>query len=554
MYAEVLRKDLYAFVHRSFLELNAQTNFEPNWHLEVLTDKLRELAEGKCRRLIVNIPPRHLKSHTASIAFPAWLLGHEPAKQVLTVSYAQDLSEKLARDCRTLMTGGLYQQVFKTRLSSERQSVADFETTEGGYRFSTSVGGVITGRGADVIIIDDPLKADDALSDARRKSVNDWYDNTLRSRLNNQETGAIVIVMQRLHADDLVAHVTETEKWDIVAFPAIAEKEQVYCVDTPYGRYTKTRPAEDILQPSLVSAATLASLRASMTEYNFAAQYQQDPQPPAGLIVRRDWLRFYAPNQVPERFEQVIQSWDTANKATELADYSACTTWGVVGQKLWLLDAFRQKMEFPELKHNVRQMANQWDADVVLVEDKSSGTQLIQQLRAEDFSQIQAAPASNDEKVMRLRAQTSKIQGGFALFPQSAPWLDAYLLELTTFPNSKNDDWVDSTVNALAWMTDQATKPGMGLFELVYAAGGDAAEPKSGAGREKSLSFIDRLNVSNVDPQYFRLQRRDYIFDSRRSRHVSSRRHDCAGRPTTLASAIADIFAAYNVLGGKAPQ
>jgi predicted phage terminase large subunit-like protein len=484
MYADILKKDFSAFVHRSFLELNGQTRFLDNWHLEVLAAKLEEVRRGQCRRLIVNIPPRHLKSHTTSIAFPAWLLAHNPAKQVLAVCYAQDLSDKLARDCRTLMQSPFYQATFDARLSLDRQAVAEFETTDGGYRLSTSVGGVVTGRGADIIIVDDPLKADDSHSDLRRGSVNEWYDNTLRSRLNNQETGAIVIVMQRLHADDLVAHVQEHEHWDVLSFPAFAEKDAAYNIESPYGHRIIRRKVGDVLHPTLVSATTLEKLRQSMTEYNFAAQYQQDPQPPAGLIVRREWLQFYTPVQKPERFEQIVQSWDTANKATELADYSACTTWGYGGQSMYLLNVFRKKMEFPELKHTVRELASLWKANVVLVEDKSSGTQLIQELRADGFSPVQAAPTSDGDKTMRLRAQTAKIAGGFARFPEKAPWLDAYLLELTTFPNSKNDDQVDSTVNALAWSTQEANKPGMGFLRYIQE---EAAKLKGAAGANVKL-------------------------------------------------------------------
>jgi predicted phage terminase large subunit-like protein len=464
MYSEVLRHDFSAFVHRSFRELNPKTQFLGNWHLEVLAAKLEEVRHGSCKRLIINVPPRHLKSHTASIAFPAWLLGHDPSKQILSVCYAQDLSDKLARDSRALMTCPFYAALFETRLSHERQAVSEFETTEGGYRLSTSVTGVLTGRGADIIIVDDPMKADDALSDTRRRSVSDWYDNTLRSRLNSQEAGAIIIVMQRLHADDLVAHVQEHEAWSVLSFPAIAEQETRYDILTPYGRRTIRRKTGEILQPALVSASTLADLRRSVTEYNFAAQYQQDPQPEAGLIVRRDWLRFYAPKEKPEKFDQVVQSWDSANKVTELSDFSVCTSWGIKGSHLYLLDVFRRKMEFPDLKRAVRDLATLWTADIALVEDKASGTQLIQELRSEGFSIIQAAPTTEGDKVMRLRAQTAKIEGGFVLLPEGQPWLDAYILELTTFPNSKHDDQVDSTVNALAWSTQQANMPGMGLL------------------------------------------------------------------------------------------
>lgn len=480
LYSEVLRNDFSAFVHRSFLELNPQTPFLSNWHLEVLGAKLEEVRRGTCKRLIINIPPRHLKSHTSTIVFPAWLLGHNPNMQILTVCYAQDLSDKLARDSRALMSSPFYEALFDTRLSQDRQAVAEFETTDGGFRLSTSVGGVLTGRGADVIIIDDPMKAEEALSDTRRRSLNEWYDNTLRSRLNSQEKGAIIIVMQRLHADDLCAHVQEHEHWDVLSFPAIAEHGTDYEIQTPYGRRAIRRKAQDILQPALQSAAKLADLRLSMTEYHFAAQYQQDPQPPSGLIVRRNWLRFYKPVEKPDKFDQIVQSWDTANKVTELSDFSVCTTWGLKDQKLYLLDVLRRKMEFPLLVQTVREIASLWAADVVLVEDKASGQQLIQELRAKNFSIVQAAPAIEGDKIMRLRSQTAKIEGGFVLFPEKAPWLDAYLLELTTFPNAKNDDQVDSTVYALAWTTQEANKPGMALFNNILRNRSERHDEKLG--------------------------------------------------------------------------
>jgi predicted phage terminase large subunit-like protein len=453
LYPELLRSDLAAFSHRSFLELNPHLPFEPNWHVEALAAKLEEVRLGRCRRLIINIPPRHLKSHVSSVCFPAWLLGHQSFKQIVSISYGQDLSDKLARDCRALITSPFYQALFATRLSAERNTVSEFETTEGGGRLSTSVGGVVTGRGGNVIIIDDPMKADDALSDARRQAVNRWYDDSLRSRLNRQEEDAIVIVTQRLHADDLVAHVQRTEHWDILSFSAIAQKDEHHTFATPYGSRIVHRRAGEVLHPALLSPSALDTLRRSMTEYNFAAQYQQEPEPPSGLIVRRKWLKFYSDRDKPERFDCIMQSWDTANKVTELSDYSVCTTWGAKGSYMYLLDVFRRKLEFPELKRTVKELASLWDAAVVLIEDKSSGTQLIQELHAGGFSRVQPAPTMDGDKIMRLRAQTAKIEGGFVRFPMEAHWLETYVSELVAFPNSKFDDQVDSTVFALAWST-----------------------------------------------------------------------------------------------------
>jgi predicted phage terminase large subunit-like protein len=192
-----------------------------------------------------------------------------------------------------------------------------------------------------------------------------------------------------------------------------------------------------------------------MTQYNFAAQYQQDPEPPSGIIVKREWLRFYGPSELPQKFDQIVQSWDTANKDSELANFSVCTTWGLKNQRMYLLDVFRRKLDFPDLKRCVRELADRHHVDVVLVEDKASGTSLIQELRGEGFWKVQPAPALEGDKIMRLHGQTAKIEGGFALFPNQAPWLDAYVHELVSFPNAKNDDQVDSTVFALAWSTQR---------------------------------------------------------------------------------------------------
>jgi predicted phage terminase large subunit-like protein len=452
MAAEIYRQDLVAFIHRSFLELEPAKTFEYNWHLELIAQGLKDVANGSCKRLIINVPPRHLKSHSASIAFPAWFLGHFPEKQVACVSYGQDFSDTLARHSRRLMNSAFYQAIFATRISSKRDTVADFETTQGGFRFSTSVGGGFTGRGADVIVIDDPLKADEALSDARRESVNEWFDNTLRSRLNRQEHGAIIIIMQRLHINDLVAHVQETENWRVLSFSAIAETNELHEVRSAYGTTRLRRKEGDILQPSLTSRQTLETLRTTMTSYHFAAQYQQNPQPPEGNVVKREWLRFYTPDEKPPAFDTILQSRDTAVKDTELANFSVCTTWGIRDKKAYLLDVFRRRLSFPDVKKYVERLADLHNATVVLIEDKSSGSSLIQQLRSESLSKVQASPALEGNKIMRLHGQTPRIEGGFVLFPKRADWLEPYLSELLSFPSSNYDDQVDSTVYALAWI------------------------------------------------------------------------------------------------------
>jgi hypothetical protein len=196
-YEILLRQDFTTFAARCFYDLNPQTELATNWHVEVIADRLTAVRQRKIRRLIINLPPRHLKSLLASIAFPAWCLGHDPSAQILCVSYAEALSNKLARDCRSIIMSPWYRRIFPTRLAAHRQAVQEFLTTREGYRLATSNGGVLTGRGADIILIDDPLKPEEALSDTQRQAANDWFSHTLYSRLNDKRTGAIVIIMQR---------------------------------------------------------------------------------------------------------------------------------------------------------------------------------------------------------------------------------------------------------------------------------------------------------------------------------------------------------------------
>jgi predicted phage terminase large subunit-like protein len=450
-YEAILRRDLMSFIERSFYELNPQARFSSSPHLEVMASRLEACRHLKTRRLIVNQPPRSLKSHAVSVAYPAWLLGHNPAIQIICASYGQDLADKHARDCRTLMMTDFYKRLFpRTRLSPEKQAINEFMTTAQGFRLSTSVGGVLTGRGADVIILDDPLKPDEALSETRRNAVNAWYDNTLVTRLNNKQTGTIIVVMQRLHQDDLVGHVMDQEAWDVLSFPAIAQEDEDYLIESLLGERRFRRKVGEALQPQREPLSTLKDIRETIGEYNFQSQYQQDPVPVGGAIVKSEWLRYYSPEERPASFSLVFQSWDTANKSGELNDFSVCTTWGVFDRHYYLLHVFRKRLNYPDLKRAVREQAREHKADKILIEDKASGTQLIQDSKAEGLYGIEAyEPLPGSDKVVRLYSQTAEFESGRVLLPRSAHWLDEYVRELTAFPGSKYDDQVDSTTQAI---------------------------------------------------------------------------------------------------------
>jgi predicted phage terminase large subunit-like protein len=466
-YRTVLERDFAAFAERAFYELHGRGDFAFNWHLEVVAARLAAVRAGRLRRLVVNLPPRHLKSLLASVAFPAWCLGRDPGLQLVCVSYAQDLADQQARECRALMSSAWYRGHFATRLSATKTAVQEFVTTAQGCRLAVSVGGALTGRGADIIVIDDPLKPEEALSRAQRQAVNDWYDHTLYSRLNDKRRGAIVLVMHRLHEDDLTAHVLAQEAWEVVRLPALAEADEVHVVDTPSSPRLFLRRDGEALHPGREPLALLEHLRRTIGDYNFAGQYQQRPAPQGGGLVKRAWFRRYAAGDLPARFDRVVQSWDTASKATELSDYSVCTSWGILGKHLYLLEVLRRRMEYPELKRAVRAECERLAADVVLIEDKASGTQLIQELLDEGLWAVTRYEPQAD-KVMRLYAQTATIENGFVHLPDAAPWLGPYLDELTSFPHGRHDDQVDSTAQALDWLKRAGREDGIfGYYRML---------------------------------------------------------------------------------------
>ena len=323
---------------------------------------------------------------------------------------------------------------------------------------------MLTGRGADIIVIDDPLKPEEALSEAQRQAANEWYDHTLYSRLNDKRHGALVIIMQRLHEDDLVGHVLGQEQWEILSFPAIAEKDEEHRIEMILEPRCFSRRQGEALHPDREPLEVLDRIRRTIGEYNFAGQYQQSPAPLGGGLVKADWFRRYRENELPERFDRIVQSWDTANKVTELSDFSVCTTWGVKDKNLFLIGVFRRQLEYPALKRAVREQQSLFGATVVLIEDKASGTQLIQELITDGCHGVTRYQPTGD-KTMRLHAQTAMIENGFVHIPETAPWLAEYLHELTVFPNGKHDDQADLTAQFLDWFKTPMSC--WGIFELT---------------------------------------------------------------------------------------
>lgn len=456
----VLREDLRAFIERCFYELHQGMRFQSSWYLELIASKLMDVAGGRTQRLIITLPPRSLKSISVSIAFTAWVLGRDPTRRLVCASYGQDLATSLAQDTRRILQSHWYQALFSaTRLTGSRPNVDDLRTTRGGGRMATSVGGALTGRGGDILIVDDPTKPDEALSDAQRESANAWFQHTLRSRLNDPATGAIVIVMQRQHMQDLVGFVLEQgETWEVVELPAIATALQSYQYRVLGYPVTHVRPVGDVLDPVRFPGELLNELRQVLGSFHFEAQFQQAPVPMGGALIKTAWLQRYASGDLPKAFGTVVQSWDTAQKATELSDYSVCTTWGIDKGKAYLLSVYREKLEYPALKRAVQRQVQQWKPHKILIEDHASGTALVQELKREGLWQVVAVKPKGD-KVMRVAAHSAMIEGGIVRFPSEAPWWAEYEAELTSFPKAKHDDQVDSTSQALDWISTHLQEP-----------------------------------------------------------------------------------------------
>lgn len=448
----LLRQDLGFFARGAFSELLPTTLISWNWHLDLIASRLEDVLAGRTRRLIINIPPRYGKSLIASVAFPAYILGRDPTAEIVCVSYAQDLAEKMAGDTRRLMNSSWYRDIFDTRLANARSRLSELRTVEGGTRLATSVEGMLTGRGGNIIIVDDPLKPAEAASETQRKGVNDWFDYTVTTRSNDKERGAIVIIMQRLHEDDLVGHLQEQGHWDVLALPAIAEADERHEYRS-VGRDRIVVLAEgEPLHPERESLARIEEAKTTMGSYAWAAQYQQRPAPAGGGIIKAHWFPRYAVDDRP-RFLKVIQSWDTASKISEVSSFSVCTTFGITRDKrILLLDVFRARLEYPDLKRKVVELFERFHPASILIEDTAAGTQLVQELRHQGLHQITPVKVEGS-KEMRMQAQTPVMEAGHVWLPEQAPWLQHYLHELMMFPNGRYSDQVDSTSQALKAIT-----------------------------------------------------------------------------------------------------
>jgi predicted phage terminase large subunit-like protein len=455
----LLARDLTSFTEFAFGVVRPGVPLKRNWHLGAVAYTLSQLATGYSRRLIITLPPRSLKSLCTSVALPAWFLGHYPWERVVVVSYSDFLSRTHANDFRRVVNHPLYQATFPA-MRLDRDTDREITTMERGKRIATSIDGTLTGLGGNLIIIDDPIKLGDAMSDAVRERVIEWFRSTLLTRGDDKSETRIVVVMQRVHQNDLVGYLQEQGGFEVLNLPAIATKTETYDLDL--GR-TYTRLQGELLHPAHESVDTLIELKREMGPIAFSAQYQQAPIPPGGTIIKRKWLKTY--DELRWRpGDGIVMSWDIALSEMETGDYSACVVFLVRNEVYFILEVVRGRLPFETLKRKIIELKKRYDPSTLLIEESPISLGLIQSLREQSINVTTYQPET--DKRARLISQTDLFVGGSIRLPQRAPWLEEFIAELLAFPGG-HDDQVDALTQGLDWRRRNwgaITRPLRGLY------------------------------------------------------------------------------------------
>ncbi len=431
---EDLQKDFLKFVK------HAWPSFIAGNHHKIFAEKLERVARGELKRLIVNMPPRHTKSEFASYLFPAWVMGQQPETKIIQATHTAELAVGFGRKVKNLLDSEIYRDVFPDmELARDAKASGRWSTNEGGEYYAVGVGGALAGRGANLCIIDDPVSEQDALSPTALDNIYEWYTSGPRQRL--QPGGSIIIVMTRWSIRDLTAKVLQkqaeggADQWEVVEFPAIFP-------DT-----------DNVLWPEFWSRDELDGVKASIPVAKWNAQYLQNPTAEEGAIIKREWWNVWDHDDPPV-VDYVIQSYDTAFTKSERADYSAITTWGVFypdeGDEaaIILLDAEKGRWEFPELKDAAMRLYEEFDPDMVLIEQKASGTPLTQDLRKMGIPVSGFTPGRGADKFSRMNACSPVFESGMVWCPETR-WAEEVVEECASFPNGEHDDLADSMTQAI---------------------------------------------------------------------------------------------------------
>ena len=464
-------RSLREFVRQAWAVIEPSTPFVPSWHIDAIIEHLEAISLGQIRNLLINVPPRHMKSLLVSVLWPAWEWIRWPERRFLYSSYAAQLSIRDSVKCRRLIESPWYQDRWGDRfaLTGDQNTKGRFENDRSGYRLSTSVGGAATGEGGDRVVCDDPHNVQEAESDSVRKATLDWWDVVMSTRVNDPRSAAKVVVMQRCHQLDLSGHLLEQGGWEHLRLPA--EYEKPGC-STSIGWSDPRTEQDELLWPERFGPEELESLKRSLGSYAAAGQLQQRPSPAGGGMFKRHWFRFFQPRgmnlppvvvslpdgtqmsitaiELPHRVDESLQSWDCAFKDLDTSDYVVGQVWGRLGSMFFLGDQVRARMDCPATAHAVRQLTAKWPGTIAkLIEDKANGSAVIQMLAREIPGLLPVNPEGG--KVARAAAVSPLIEAGNIYLPHPAwaPWVNDFIEECAAFPNGAHDDQVDAMTQAL---------------------------------------------------------------------------------------------------------
>ena len=459
----LLATDMSVFLERAFRDLDPRTPLRLAPYVEYLVAALNEVANGGERRLIINLPPRHLKSILASIVLPAWMLGRHPSMRIAVISHNQSLARDLALKSHRLVEAGWYAGIFPhTRLATDRAGAMDFETTAGGGRYAASFETGITGRGFNLIVLDDPQSAHDAHSGAERERVKQAFDGMIASRLDNPTEGAIILAQQRLHEDDLTGHLLAKGGWRHLCLPLVAEARETY----PIGTRVWIREVGDVLLPEVYNEAAIQNLRRQHGAAFFSTQFQQNPTVAHGELIQPELVgRFEVP---PPTARDITFSIDTAVKVTDDASFSVVLVIASDGSRHYVVDVLRRRLDPVQMRDAVIGMIRQYGPAKILIEDASSGPGLAHMLREHGYqSEVWSTRGRN--KLERLEAHLHMFVAGRVLVQADQIWTVPLLNEWAAFPNARHDDQVDAMSQYLDWWATRGTpRP------VILGAGGAA--------------------------------------------------------------------------------
>jgi predicted phage terminase large subunit-like protein len=471
IYDEITRQHLGVFIRRAFPIINPNTEYSHNWHIDAISEYLMAAYQRDIKRLIINIPPRSLKSTCATIALPAWGLGNNPSLQFMCGSYSRAVSNKHSQDTRHLMLSPFYKEIFPDlMLAKDQNEKGKFMTTARGQRMSVSVGSAATGEGGDFLILDDPVNPQQAASDVERETANEWFRQTFSSRLNDKRTGVIIVVMQRLHENDVTGMLLESGGWEHLCLPAINDKKRIFCLG-----YKDKQPIEyewgvgDLLDKDRLALEMLDQAKHEMGTAAFTGQYLQRPAPEGGGIFKEKWWKLWKGSNLPN-IEFTVQIYDTAYGIKQTNDYSARTTWGIFTddngkENIILLESMNQRLEFPDLREEAKRSYRDVNPDLVLIEPKASGESLIQEFKRAGLRvrAIERHSRSGD-KLQRANIATIIFEQGRVWVPATSTyvedekvwepedWAQKVIDQCSVFPYGSHDDLVDTVIDGTSFL------------------------------------------------------------------------------------------------------